>query len=145
MRRPNRRPDPRRVRKHRSYTIAELAVLLDVHRNTVRHWQKQGLPAMRTSAGILILAEDVHAFLGKRRQDAKASCAPGTMYCLGCRAPRRPPPDLVEVLATARGPANLRGICPACGALMHRRLGFGGPVAAGFPALAQASAPDTSR
>lgn len=141
----NRRPDPRRVRKHRSYSIAELAELLDVHRNSVRNWIKRGMACLRTSAGLLIHADDVHAYLGKRRAASRSSCPPGTMYCLRCRAPRRPPPELVELLPIEGRPPNLRGLCPECGGFMHRRVGRAGPAAAGFLALVQTAPPEPRR
>jgi hypothetical protein len=46
MTRRNRRPDRRRVKGRRSYTIDEVSRTLGVHRNTVRHWIKAGLPVI---------------------------------------------------------------------------------------------------
>jgi transposase len=46
MTRRNRRPDRRRVKALRSYTIDEVARTLEVHRNTVCHWIKAGLPVI---------------------------------------------------------------------------------------------------
>jgi len=37
-------PNPRLVKIHRNYTIEGIAALLDVHKNTVANWIKQGLP-----------------------------------------------------------------------------------------------------
>jgi hypothetical protein len=37
-------PNPRRAKIHRNYTVAEIATLYTVHRNTVREWIKHGLP-----------------------------------------------------------------------------------------------------
>jgi hypothetical protein len=42
----NRRPPRWRVKALRSYTIDEVARTLEVHRNTVRHWIKAGLPVI---------------------------------------------------------------------------------------------------
>ena len=143
--RAGRRPDYRRVRKHRTYSIAEAAERLGVHRNTVRNYLKRGLPHLNTSVGILIRGEDAQAFLFKRKADAKSPCAPGSMYCLRCRAPRRPPPELVELIRLEGRPPNLRGLCPDCGGWMYRRMGKAGPAAAGFAVPSNAPQRDIRR
>lgn len=112
--------------------MAEAADLLGVHRNTIRNYQKRGLPTLATRVGVLIQGEALRTYLTKRKADAKAPCPPGAMYCFRCRAPRCPPPELVELIQADGRPANLRGLCPHCGTLMHRRVGKGGPEAAGF-------------
>jgi hypothetical protein len=128
-----RRCDHRRLRKHRSYTVAEAAERLGIHQNTVRHHMKRGLPYVETRAGALILGEAAQAYFSKRKAGAKSPCPPGAMFCLRCRVPRRPPPELIELIQIEGRPPNLRGLCPECGALMHRRVGKAGPAAAGFP------------
>lgn len=40
---PARRVNPYRVKLHRLYDVRELAECLGVHKNTVRHWQDDGL------------------------------------------------------------------------------------------------------
>jgi hypothetical protein len=39
-----RRPNGRRVKIHRTYTINEVAALLGVHKHRVRRWIAAGLP-----------------------------------------------------------------------------------------------------
>jgi hypothetical protein len=57
MTRRNRRPDRRRVKALRSYTIDE--VTLEVDRNTVRHWIKAWLPVIDDKRPILMLGADI--------------------------------------------------------------------------------------
>ena len=38
-----RHPNQRRVKIHRPYTIEDLAATLNVHKNTIRRWAKDGL------------------------------------------------------------------------------------------------------
>jgi hypothetical protein len=45
----------------RSYTIDEVTRTLEVHRNTVRHWIKAGLPVIDDKRPILILGSDLAA------------------------------------------------------------------------------------
>lgn len=130
--RAGRRSDPRRLRKHRTYTVAEAAERLGVHPNTIRHHLARGLPCLETSVGKLIRGEDAQAYFTMRKSEAKSPCGPGAMFCLRCRAPRRPPPELLELTRAEGRPSNLRGLCPECGTMMHRRMGKGGPAAAGF-------------
>ena len=63
MKRRNRRPDRRRIKTLRSYTIEETARTLDVHRNTVRHWIKDGLPVIDRRRPALILGSHLAEFL----------------------------------------------------------------------------------
>ena len=83
-----RRPNHRLAKIHRNYTVEEVAKLLGVHRNTVRHWLKQGLPTNDRKRPTLILGRDLGVFLQARRSKNKRRCQPGEIYCVRCRAPR---------------------------------------------------------
>lgn len=61
-----RHPNPRLVKIHRSYTIEEIAKLFGVHKNTVRHWMKNGLTATDDKRPMLILGRVLAAFLQTR-------------------------------------------------------------------------------
>src|SRR5580704_12368457 len=102
----NRRADWRRVKTRISYTYEEAARTLGVHRGTVRHWVKcQGLPVLTDRRPHLILGCDLVAFLKARRQSRTRKCAREELYCLKCRAPRKPVPGLLEyqLLSASRG------------------------------------------
>src|SRR5262249_16934252 len=118
----HRRLNPRLAKKHRSYSVAQAARLFDVHRNTVRHWISKGLPTVSQPDGKMILGEDLCDFLTEQRGARKVRCPPGTMYCLRCRAAKRPAEDETDCVVSGGGFGNLRGICPDCGLLMHRRV-----------------------
>lgn len=113
-------PNPRRAKIHRAYTVEEAARDLRVHKNTVRAWLKAGLRCVE-GWPTLIRGADLSAFLSQRRAAGKQPCPPGHLYCLRCRVPRRPDPDLVEYLPAPAGPGNIRAMCPSCATLMHRR------------------------
>lgn len=113
-------PDYRRVKIHYSYEIAEVAALLKVHRNTVRGWLKDGLPAMTEQRPFLIQGAVLIDFLKTRRQQRRRQCAPGELYCLRCREPRRPAGDMVDYKPSSETLGALIGICPMCDALMYR-------------------------
>jgi excisionase family DNA binding protein len=132
--------DPRRAKLHHSYTIAEAAALFGVHRNTVRNWIGKGLGAIKANGLVLILGEELRRYLGKERDGGRVKCPPGSMYCFKCRAARRPPDGLVEAVQVSPTSLNLRGLCPECGCLMHRRCNSAGLVRAGFGQVAPTQA-----
>ena len=121
---PGRRFKPRRAKIHRSYTVAEVARLYGVHRQTVRNWLKAGLPSLTETRPHLILGRALGEFLSLRRQRAKRPCGVGELYCLRCDAPRCPAGDMLDYVPMTPLAGNLRGICPTCDALMNRRVGL---------------------
>lgn len=118
----NRRHNPRRAKSLRCYTIAETAELYDVHRQTVRNWLARGLEAIDAGRPILIHGTALNAFHSERRAAGKTSCAPGEMFCLSCRAPRRPAGDVADYLHLNEKVGTLSAICPACSRMMGQRV-----------------------
>jgi len=121
MKRRNRRPDRRRIKTLRSYTIEETARTLDVHRNTVRHWIKDGLPVIDRRRPALILGSHLAEFLARRRAARKQTCRPGEIFCVKCRKPREPAGRIADYVPSSPMAGALIGICPECGTLIHRR------------------------
>lgn len=115
------RVDYRRVKKHHSYTIEDAARLLGVHKNTVRNWLKDGLASVDQSRPILIQGEVLKVYLQDRQRKAKTPCPHGTLYCLKCRAPRRPAMGMVELVPLTGGAGNLTALCEVCETVMCRR------------------------
>src|SRR5271165_1702912 len=116
-----RRPNYRLVKIHRSYTVEEAARLFGTHKNTVRAWVKAGLPTRDSKRPTLILGRDLAAYLHARRTRNKRPCKPGEIYCVRCRAPKRPAGDMAEFQPTAGCLGNLIGICPDCEGMIFRR------------------------
>ena len=121
MTRRNRRPDRRRVKVLRSYTIDEVARTLEVHRNTVRHWIKTGLPVIDDKRPVLMLGSDLAEFLTRRRHARRQPCLAGQMFCLKCRKPQEPAGQMADYVASSATSGTLVGICPACNGLIYRR------------------------
>ena len=119
---PGKRVNPRRAKVNRNYTVAEVASLYGVHRQTVRNWLKAGLPSLAENRPILILGRALGEFLTARRQQAKQPCGVGQLYCLRCHAPRSPAGDMLDYVPITRAAGNLCGICSTCHALMFRRV-----------------------
>lgn len=119
-----RRYNPNRAKIHRTYTVEEIAELYGVHKHTVRNWINGGLPLLDDRRPCLVHGTELRAFLNNRRRAAKKPCPPDHFYCLRCRQPRRPAGDIVEYLPITETSGNLRGICPTCDALIHRRIAW---------------------
>lgn len=119
---PARRVNPNRVKLHRSYSVDELARCLDVHKNTVRHWQAKGLEPIDKGRPVLFQGAIVRGYLTNRNTSRKQPCPPGTLYCFRCRSPRVPALGMVEFVPMRPGSGNLRALCQSCETMMHRRV-----------------------
>lgn len=116
-----RHPNYRRVKLHRSYTVEEIADLFTVHKNTVRTWIKAGLPTIDKRRPSLVHGQELAAFLQARRTRNKRVSQPDEIYCMRCRAPRKPAGGMVEYTPITATSGNLVAICPVCEAIMNRR------------------------
>lgn len=114
------RANPRRVKLHRSYTGGELAALLEVHKNTIWHWQREGLKPIDKGRPALFQGQQVRTFLTDRNARRKRPCPPGTLYCFRCRASQPPALAMVDWIERRPGTGNLQAICGTCDAVMHR-------------------------
>ena len=119
---PARRVNPNRVKLHRSYSVEELARCLDVHKNTVRHWQANGLEPIDKGRPMLFHGETLRDFLTRRNASRKQPCSSGTLYCFRCREPRAPALGMVDFVPMRPGSGNLRALCECCETIMHRRV-----------------------
>lgn len=117
-----RTPNPRLVKRHRSYTVEEAARLLGVHKNSIREWIRRGLPVVDHCRPCLILGRDLVAFLEQRRRQNKRPCLPGQIYCVRCRQPQFPAGGMADYQAVTPATGNLVGLCPACDGLIYRRV-----------------------
>jgi len=117
----SRRINACRIKVNRSFSARELADLLDVHKNTVRHWQRKGLRALDGGRPALFHGRAVRDFLTNQNAARKRPCPPGTFYCFRCRAPQRPAGGMVDYVPRSTVAGNLIGLCETCGTTMHRR------------------------
>ena len=117
-----RHPNPRLVKIHRNYTVEEAACRLDVHKNTVRVWIKEGLPVIDDQRPMLILGTDLFEFLKAKRTKNKKPCKLWEMYCLKCRTPKVPAENMVDYQPKTEKLGNLYGLCPDCGTEMNRNV-----------------------
>jgi Helix-turn-helix domain len=116
------RPNPRAIRAARTYTIEEAATALGVTIGTVRSWCRVGMPIMTSKRPYLILGDDLRKHIEGRRTAAKARLLPNQLFCLHCKAGRRPMGLLVDVLPQTAKTARLFGLCEACGGTCNRMI-----------------------
>src|SRR4051794_28556733 len=114
------RPNRRRVKIHRAYTVDEAARTLGITKGTVRRWLKDGLATVDHHKPALIRGLDLATFL-KLKAKTKQPCPPGHCYCVRCRSSHVPDGAMAEYVVITITSGNLRGLCPRCGCLMHRR------------------------
>lgn len=118
---PSKRANPRAIKLHRTYSVAEIADTLGVHKNSVRGWQRDGLTAIDNIRPFLFLGCDLRAFLERRSASRKRPCRPGTLYCFRCREPRTPALGMVDWMPINDRTGNLKALCGTCETIMHRR------------------------
>lgn len=114
--------NPNIAKIHRNYTVEEVASLYDVFKGTVRAWIKTGLPTLNDKRPMLILGRDLVAFHQARRTKNKQRCKPGEIYCVRCRAPKKPAGDMADYQIITKKIGNLEAICPDCDKIMNRRV-----------------------
>jgi hypothetical protein len=104
------------------YEPSEIAKLFHIHRNTIRHWFKEGLKPIDDRRPVLVHGSDLKAFLAQRQEARQRKCASGEFFCFRCRAPRRPWGNLVDVSQHTEKIAKLTAICCVCETEMHRTI-----------------------
>ena len=115
-----RRPNWRRVKRHRSYAVDEAARTLSVAKGTVRRWLKNGLSHLDDQRPLLILGDDLVAFL-KDRKPPKQRCSDVQCYCFRCRAPRSPALGEIEYWPMETG-GRISALCEECTTVMNKRV-----------------------
>ena len=118
-------PNPYRVKIHRNYTIEDIADLFQLHKNTVRLWVKQGLPVIDTNRPMLILGSDLREYLQSKRKAKKTPCKLNELYCVSCKAPKKPALDMVDFKAVNEQTGRLIGLCPTCDSVMNKFVSQG--------------------
>jgi len=117
----SRRHDIRRAKRHRTYTIKEVATTFEVTVTTVSNWVGQGLSPIDTRRPYLFDGETLARFL-EAKNKPRQPCAPGEVYCVACKKQVSPKGGIVQLVLRSDTTADLIGICPHCGRRPHMRV-----------------------
>jgi len=117
-----RHPNHRLAKIHRPYTVKALKELFGVHENTICAWRSAGMEPIDEGVPMMFKGDEVQRFLIARREATKRPCDPGQIYCLPCRAHRRPAGDMADYVPSSATSGNLSAICPVCDRLMNRAI-----------------------
>jgi hypothetical protein len=105
---------------HLNYTVDEAARTVGTGKPAVRRWIERGLPVIDGRKPALIRGVDLLEFL-KARAKPKQTCPPGQCFCVKCKTSHPPDGGMAEFVQLTPTNGNLRGLCPVCGTMMHRR------------------------
>ena len=115
-----RKPDLRRVRLSKVYTMPEIAGALDRSIETVRRWVKEGLPVLDDRRPVLIDGRQLKKWLKDRWLSKKKPCTPGEFFCFRCRAPKLPVPGSVITRRRNKTTVMLQAVCSECDGLINK-------------------------
>lgn len=85
-----RRLSARAVKVHRLYTYEEAADVLGVTVQTIRTWRKQKLAVLTQKRPHCIIGSVLREFIENKNVKAKHPLADDQVFCMTCKAPRRP-------------------------------------------------------
>lgn len=116
----NRKPDLRRIRPTKTYTLPDIALTLGRGTATVRRWVGSGLPTLDDQKPALILGADLLTWLKLRWDARKHKCAPNQMYCMRCRMPRKAKIGSVVPHPRNEKTTTIKARCQSCGTRMNK-------------------------
>jgi hypothetical protein len=116
------RANPMAVKAALTYEIGEAAAALGKSSATIRNWIKDGLPVMASRKPYLISGADIRTYIKAKSQAAKSTLAPDELYCLSCRAGRKPLDMIVAAFPNTPKTTRLMGVCERCSANAARMI-----------------------
>lgn len=111
-----------RIKTGCTYDVGDVVKLLDVHRNTVRHWLIQGLATIDDRRPLLVYGTTLKAFLQARQGARRRKCRPGEFYCFKCRESRSAWGGMADIRPHSDKIVKLTALCNECGTEMHRSV-----------------------
>lgn len=110
--------DPRKISKHRSYTLRELSDLVGMSEKTCFRWIEKGLTIVPGSQKpILILGSEVKDFIRKKNSGAKVKLERHEFYCFTCKLPRRAKRGSIGVSGNRK-----IGLCSVCNGKISKTI-----------------------
>jgi hypothetical protein len=113
-----RKPDFRRIRPSKTYSLSEIAEALDRRDATVRRWLRDGLPALDEGRPPLVFGSVLQAWLKAKWAAKKHKCGPDELFCCKCRKPSKPIPGSVRIIPNNEKTVSIKAECHTC----HTRM-----------------------
>jgi hypothetical protein len=118
----SKRSNPMAVKAALTYEIGEAAIALGRTPATIRNWIREGLPVMASRKPYLILGADIRNHIKAKCKEAKSQLDQDELYCLSCRAGRKPLGMVVNAFPNTSKTTRLMGVCERCGANAARMI-----------------------
>ena len=116
-----RKHNPNRIKENHSYSIKEVAKLLNIHIRTVQSWRKQGLQVIDTDIKpYLIYGKELKRFVKDKTAKNTFKLKSGEFFCPKCRCPRLSIKEAIRILLTNKRlglisiQALIKGRCEVC-------------------------------
>lgn len=108
--------NPKRICKHRSYTIKELSKLLDIDEKTCFRWIDEGLAIIPgCKKPILMRGEDIKTFLNNRKIKRKIPMKRKQFLCMACKGARYAKRGSIRVVEKKK-----TALCRVCNGKMSK-------------------------
>lgn len=119
------RVSTRKIKKHRLYGYDEAGDALGVTPHTVRSWRPLGLEVMAATIPHYILGAELIRYIEDKQAKRSVRMTLDQMYCLRCKAPRKPLWAMVDYISINDTRGRLTGLCEVCEGGLQRFVGKG--------------------
>ena len=110
--------DPRKVSKHKSYTLKELSDLVGMSEKTCLRWIEKGMATVPgIQKPILISESEVKKFIRNKNSKTKIKLGRSEFYCFTCKRPSRAKRGSISISGNRK-----RGLCSACNGKMCKTI-----------------------
>jgi len=104
----------RRIKKNRQYTYEDAADALGVTAQTVRAWREEGLIVLTSCIPHIIMGFALKEFIVNRTANARQSLEEDEVFCMRCKAPRKPFGMMADYVAINANRGRLVTLCECC-------------------------------
>jgi hypothetical protein len=115
-----RKPDFRRIRPSKTYSLPEIANALNRNCATVRGWRRDGLPTLDGQSPPLVLGSELKAWLQAKWSARKQTCQADELFCFRCQKPKKPKPGSVRLVPNNEKTVTIKAECSFCGTQMNK-------------------------
>ena len=116
------------IRTRRSYTIQEIAILLNVDKRTCFRWLDMGLEVIeKNTKPLLVMGYELKRFIGEKQNQHKLKLKIDEYYCFSCRKAVKAKPISERMVKTGKMTSKQNrelfmkvGLCEHCNTKVNR-------------------------